>query len=393
MRDRSTEHRWLIRVPRVVAATLLVLVVPACSGDIPIQESLSPSGDPICGASKPGEQVVLYTDFGLDYWYSDVLSNFELDCAVNIYFERLAGDDAVSRLESERSAPLADIVVAPPLNLTQAADEGLLDGSLVPEAASVPDDRCDHLRRWCTLVENYTSWVYNKARVAHPPSTWDDMLAAQFAGKILTSWPDQSVDGFAALELLARTEGADAAIAYLAKLERSISAHYLVTDTISRVVSTGSSLLGNGNLQENLNDLDQYHNIGIWFPRIAGQAATTLAVPFGAALVKGARNGTAARALLDYLWSRAGQSAVGRANGAPARPDVVPTDNRSQRLRSVLGTTQVIFVDWEQVFHQQQALVSRWTAIASAPDGTAPPSSPTPQPSLPPPPPISPSPT
>jgi ABC-type Fe3+ transport system substrate-binding protein len=372
---------------RTVTVTVVALLVSACSGDVPLQASTPPSTENVCGAAKPGTQAVVYSAPGLEYWYSDVLTTFEQDCGVSIYYGSFSGPEVLQRLGDERSAPLSDIVIAQPPYITQAADEGLLDSTAVPGASSVPAERCDAQRRWCTMVESYTSWVYRKTGTSSPPVTWSEMLAPAYAGQILTSRPDQTVDGFAALELLTQTEGASAAIAYLTQLEASVSAHYTNTDTISRLVSAGVALVGNGNLQENLNDLDQFHNIGIWFPRATGQTPSTLAVPYGAALVKGGPNRATATALLTYLWSRAGQLAVGGANVAPGRPDVVPSDSRSKRLRSILGTTHVIRVDWEQVVVQQPQLLARWTAIARAPDGTAAPSSPTPTAALPPPPP------
>ncbi len=374
---------------KTATVAVVALLASACSGDVPLQAgSSSPSTDNVCGAAKPGTQAVVYSAPGLEYWYSDVLTTFQQDCGVSIYYGSFSGPEVLQRLGDERSAPLSDIVIAQPPYITQAADQGLLDSGAVPGADSVPADRCDAQRRWCTMVESYTSWVYRKTR-APAPVTWTDILARAYAGKILTSRPDQTVDGFAALELLTQTQGAGAAIAYLEQLEASVSAHYTNTDTISRLVSTGVALVGNGNLQENLNDLDQFHNIGVWFPRATDQAPSTLAVPYGAALVKGGPNRATATALLTYMWSRAGQLAVGGANVAPGRPDVTPSDSRSRRLRSTLGTIHVIRVDWEQVVVQQPQLLARWTAIARAPDGTAAPSSPTPSAALPPPPPAS----
>ncbi|HEV3231948.1 MAG TPA: substrate-binding domain-containing protein [Candidatus Dormibacteraeota bacterium] len=324
-----------------------------------------------CAGTDQG-QVVLYSARGLDYWYSEVLSNFELDCKVRIFFADAASDQLLARLRTEAGRPYADVVIAEPPFISTAAAENLLGTGGLPEAVGVAGDRCDRLRRWCTLVENYASWTYDPALDQPPPRTWDDLLAAPYHQQVLTSRPDRGLDGFAALELLTHTLGEDAAFAYLRQLEGSVSAHYQTTDVMSRVESLGGARAANGDLQENLNDIDQFVNLGIWFPTSAGSAPATLALPFGAATVRGGHNPKNAHALLAYLWSADAQRLVGRSYVAPSRSGVVPTDDRSLRLRALLAGVTVMRLDWEAEAAAQQRLTDRWLAFRAAPDATIP---------------------
>jgi 2-aminoethylphosphonate transport system substrate-binding protein len=317
--------------------------------------------------------VVLYSVLGLEYWYADVLSEFQLDCDVAVFYAGLPPDQIVQRVKAESSAPLADIVIADAPEMTTLAEKGLLGGTDVGTAASVPSDRCDHSRRWCAVVDNVVSWDYNPMLLSAPPQL-GDLLTPGFHAKLLTSRPDEAVDGLALLAELWKLEGADAAISYIAGLERNVAAHYANTDTMSRLVASGADLASNGDLHEQLNDVDQYHNLRVSFPSLQAMKPTALSVPFAAALVRGAPNAANARALLTYMWSRKGQSLVGLAFGSPARPDVVPNDTRSKRVRSLLAGVQVVRIDWEQFARVEQSLLSRWQAVRSAPEGTAPPS-------------------
>jgi 2-aminoethylphosphonate transport system substrate-binding protein len=138
---------------------------------------------------------------------------------------------------------------------------------------------------------------------------------------------------------------------------------------MSRIVATGYALAANGDLQEDLNDVDQYGKVVVWFPSGGDGRRTTIAFPYGAAHVRGGRNPDNAKALLTYLWSQAGQSLVGASYGAPARPDVVPGDTRSLRIRDALRGVDVRRPDWTAIARDQDQLVGRWLAVQRAPEG------------------------
>jgi ABC-type Fe3+ transport system substrate-binding protein len=374
---------------RASTVMLMAMLATACGEPAVTADSHSRSAAPshdLCAGSQPGSQVVVYSTPGLDYWYADVLFAFQTDCGVSIFYASLPSAQILPRLEGEAKSPLADIVVAPPPYITEVADKGLLDGTAVPGASSVPSDRCDAQRRWCAVAETYASWVYNPARVSSPPARWNDLLAARFQQLILTSRADQALDGLALIVLLEKSMGESGAFNYLRQLERSVSAHYVVSDTMSRLVAAGSDLAADGDLQESLNDVDQYHNLAIWFPSPDGTNRTTLAIPYGAALVHGGPNRANAKALLTFLWSDAAQGLVAQSYGSPARPEVVQRSQRAPRVSAALVGLHILRIDWEQVVRDQSRLTSEWLALRTAPDGTAAPSTPIPLPSLSPPP-------
>src|SRR5205823_5318672 len=152
----------------------------------------------------------------------------------------------------------------------------------VPEAKDVPDDRCGSNRRWCTVVEDYTSWVFNPRKVNPAPTTWADLTGDRLRQRVVYARPDQTAEGLATIVQLTRTMGRDAAFAYLRQLEPAVAAHYINTDTMSRVVSLGSTGdVANGHLAEDLNDVDQYGSLSIWYPTVPGSPKTTVAIPYG----------------------------------------------------------------------------------------------------------------
>jgi 2-aminoethylphosphonate transport system substrate-binding protein len=356
-----------------VASVLACLSVAFCGCSVTDQgssTSTATSGPPsYCAGTAPGDQVVVYSAIGLEYWYADVLTNFQDKCHVTIHYVSAPDAQMADRVARERASPLADILIAQAPYMSRSAAAGDLDGTS-EGARTVPADRCGRARRWCAVAESYVSWVYNPQAVKIPPATWQDLLSPAYHGQILTARIDQSVDGQALLALLVQLDGVDGAMAYLDALESSTRAHFAVTDTMSRVVGAGVATLADGNLQEHLNDVTQYSHLKIWFPAGApGERPRTLAMPYGAGLVTGGHHRKAATALLDYLWSSEGQSFTGDANTAPARTDLTPSGPRSIAIRDLLKGVVVLRPDWDSVAASVSEWVQRWLALRRAPDG------------------------
>jgi len=345
----------------VASAVVVAAGLVSCAGN-------SQPANAMCAGTTPNSQVVVYSTTGLEYWYSDTFSTFQQTCKVAISYFGAPSSDVLTRLQTEQSAPLADIAVMFPPYLTAAADAGLIGGT--PGAADVPADRCDPGRRWCEVAEDYVSWVYNPGLVSPPPTRWSDLLASRFAGMVVTSGPDVPI-GLADVLLLRHEMGDAGAFNFLTQLEASTAAHYTVTDTMSRVVAEGGALVANGDLQEDLNDIPQYQYVAIWFPTVEGGTPTTIALPYGAALVRGGHNAGNARALLAYLWSSAAQSLVGEVFAAPAVPSAVQVDPRSAKVAAELSGVNIIRPDWEAVAALAPSVTSRYDALRSAPYGVS----------------------
>jgi 2-aminoethylphosphonate transport system substrate-binding protein len=357
------------------ACTLAItLATVSCSGGGSKQaaHAVAPNTVGYCKGTTPGSQVVVYSTTGLDYWYSDILTAFQDDCHVNVVFQSDTSPNIEQQLEIDKARPYADVVIAEAPDLTKADQDDLLVPGGTPGSSGVPASRCAPHRDWCDVIENYISFVYNPTLVKDPPSTLDDLLAPRFAGHVLLSDLALADDGRALLDLLDLTVGRAATLRYITALEPLVKSHWIVTDTMSRLVSEGKALVANGNFRENLNDVPQYGNLVIWFPFV-GVQRTTIAMPYGAALVRGGHHHANAVALLEFMWSKVGQAAVADAPGLPARTDVDPTDCRSQDMRKRLADVRIIRPDWVRVARDQQVLDAAWQRLKHAPYGVPPP--------------------
>jgi len=318
-----------------------------------------------CPGVAPHSQVVLYSVPGLEYWYQDTVAAFQNDCAATVAYVGLPPDQLVERLRTERSSPLADVVVLPAVEMATAVADGLISDSPVP-ADGVPDDRCEAARRWCALGESYISWI-TAAPSASRPTTFEDLLDTG-RGTVRYAGPGQNDAGTAFMLLLDRTIGADATDRFLRDLETRVGTHEANTDAASRAVSDGSAWTANGDLQEHLNDLVQFPKLTIWFPRPAAAAApSTIAIPVAAAVAAGSTRSDAAGALLRSLWSTRAQASIGTANLTPGRADARTTGTRAQQFADTLAGVQVERVDWQQVVADLPAMRARWDQLRSAP--------------------------
>jgi 2-aminoethylphosphonate transport system substrate-binding protein len=258
---------------------------------------------------------------------------------------------------------LADVAIMLAPDIAGAAGAGLVDAA--PGAGAVPPGRCGAGRTWCAIAEDYTSWVFNPDTVGTPPATWDDLLAPRFHAAVLTTEPTNPI-GLAQVIAVQARVGTDGAIAFLAALEPSVVNHYTLSDTMSRVVAAGGALVASGDLQEDLNDVAQYHAVRVWFPD-----ATTVEIPYGAGLVTHAAHPLAGTALLRYLWSPAAQALVGESYAAPARTDVAAAEPREEQVHEALQGVHIVMPSWEDVARERSTIDQQWAAIARAPQGVS----------------------
>jgi 2-aminoethylphosphonate transport system substrate-binding protein len=318
-----------------------------------------------CAGTDRSQQVVVYSVPGLEYWYNDVLTTFQNDCLVPVVYVGLPPDQLAARLQAEQAAPLADVVVAPAREIAGADIGGRLSTTPVP-ADGIASDRCSPTRSWCAIGETYASWVVNGGAVAAPPTTFDDLLTPPLRGQVQYSGPAQSDAGLAFWLLLDHVLGGTATN-FLARLEPSVSLHEASTDAMSRTVSQGAAAVANGDLQEQMNDLLQYPGLSIWFPSVAGRPPETVAIPIGAAAVRGAPHVGNAAAVLRALWTPTAQAGIGAAALAPALDGVTPVDARSKEMSRLLKGVTIDRVDWTHAVQDLDAVDQAWEQQRTAP--------------------------
>lgn len=310
------------------------------------------------GSSGQGETVTIYSADGLANWYKPQFEKFTEDTGIAVNLVEAGSGEVVSRVEKEQSNPQADLLVTLPPFIQKADESGLLVASGA-DTHGIPADQVGPGGKYVPIVNNALSFIVNPA--ANPkPQTWDDLLSPQYKGKLQYSTPGQAGDGTAVLILLQHLRGKPGALDYLTKLQANNVGPSSSTGKLQPKVSNGELLVANGDVQMNL---DSINNDGskfeIFFPTGADGKRTTISVPYVAGVAKGAPHEESAKKLLTYLLSDDVQKTVEPdALGIPVRDQIrtaaaqSPTPNTPA---AVLDGVDVWVPDWNTVLSELDA--------------------------------------
>ncbi len=341
--------RWLRLQLAGVAALLL-----GASGSL---VGWSPSG-----ASTPnlGSSVTIYEATGAEPWFNAEFAQFESKYHVHVNIVDTGSGALTSRALLEKAHPQADVLVALPPFIEEAAEKGILAPThFADERTAQPTTGHGY---WYALINNYENFIYNPTLVKPAPTTWKDLLTKRFAGKISYSNPTTAGDGFAVLWVLQQEYGLSDALKYLKQLEANVSAHPPGTGAQDALVSKGEDLVANGDVQMDLSDAHHGDNIKVWFPEDTKGQKETFSDPYAAGLVKNAPNAAAGKALLNFLFSTSAQDQIpSLCFGLPGRVNVHPKSAVYTEWKNLLKGVKIFPVTWKQVVKEQASLLKDWS--------------------------------
>jgi hypothetical protein len=92
-----------------------------------------------------------------------------------------------------------------------------------------------------------------------------------------------------------------------------------------------------------------------------------VAIPIGAATVRGAPHPGNAQAVLRALWTPTAQAGIGAASLTPALDGVAPVDARSKEMSRLLQGVTIDRVDWTQAVRDLDTVEQGWEQQRTAP--------------------------
>ena len=318
-----------------------------------------------CGGSGPlgrGGTVTVYSADGLGAWYFSQFYKFTQLTGITVNLVEAGSGDVVSRAEKEQSNPQADLLVTLPPFIQKAEQSGLLQSAGV-DTSGIDPGLIDPGGLFVPIVENALSFIAN-LDASPQPSSWNDLLAPQFKGKLQYSTPGQAGDGTAVLVLLQHLMGKRGALDYLAKLQVNNVGPASSTGGLQPKVSNGELLVANGDVQMNLGSLRNYGSkFNIFFPAMPDNSRTTVSLPYFAGLIKGAPQRDRARKLLAFLISDDVQNTVGpEAFGISVNESIAEssmlTDPKGPA--ALLSGVQVWVPDWTAVLSDLDADIAAY---------------------------------
>ena len=345
-----------MKVARSLLAAVIVgitVLVAACGGS---------------GSLGRGGTVTVYSADGLGAWYFSQFYKFTQLTGITVNLVEAGSGDVVSRAEKEQSNPQADLLVTLPPFIQKAEQSGLLQPAGV-DTSGIDPGLIDPGGLFVPIVENALSFIAN-LDASPQPSSWNDLLAPQFKGKLQYSTPGQAGDGTAVLVLLQHLMGKRGALDYLAKLQVNNVGPASSTGGLQPKVSNGELLVANGDVQMNLGSLRNYGSkFNIFFPAMPDNSRTTVSLPYFAGLTKGAPQRDRARKLLAFLVSDDVQTTVGpEAFGISVKESIAESSMLTdpEGPSALLSGVQVWVPDWTAVLSDLDADIAAYQKAISS---------------------------
>ncbi|MGP3772369.1 2-aminoethylphosphonate ABC transporter substrate-binding protein [Streptomyces sp. SDT5-1] len=345
--------------------------VAAVTGSLALAATLTGCGGGTAAADE--KTVTVYSADGLkgengDGWYDKVFKDFTKKTGIKVEYVEGGSGEMVQRAVREKVNTQADVLVTLPPFIQQADEKGLL-AKYAPKGS----DRVDGADKaangtWTAVVNNYFGFIHNKKELKTPPTTWEQLLDAQYKNKLQYSTPGVAGDGTALLvKAIHDFGGKEQAMAYLKKLQANNVGPSASTGKLAPKVDKGELLVANGDVQMNYAQAKDMPNLGIWFPKKGSGKPTSFALPYAGGLVKNAPHTANGKKLLDFMLAEKQQREVSSVGGGfSPRTDVKATDADAVALAKVMDGVEIFEPDWDDVAENLQTYVDDWkTATGS----------------------------
>jgi len=286
-----------------------------------------------------------------------LLDAFTADTGFQVQMVFLSSGPALSRIEAESSRPQADVWFgAPSENHIVAKERGLTQAYIAAEAGSLLDEFKDDEGFWHAIYTNPQAVGVRtdilESRGAVMPTTWQDLLDPQYRGLIQMPSPQSSGTAYNLILTLSGIYGEDGAFEYLKGLNDNIQTYTQSGTAPSGALGVGETAVAIQFSPGFLRLIDEGFPVTIVFPE-EGVGYEVAAM----SILQGATHLEAARALVDWMTSTAGQEALAanKTYFMPIRSDVSAGEGVP-----ALDQIELIAFDPEFAAGNRQRLVDRW---------------------------------
>ncbi len=311
------------------------------------------------GPARAAETLNAYSIWP-ENWAKPMFDEFEKATGIRVNFVRFSSGEALARVIAEKSNPRVDVLFGGPVE-THAAGikEGIFEPYKPPAFAILPA-RFKHAEgQWVAIADDplvfMSSNKFLKEHGLKPPASWEDLLHPAYKDQLQMA--DARTSGtavtriFSILEVNGRDE--DKAFAYMKKLRPNVQVFTKSGGGGTIPVGLGQAGAGIFFIVDALKTKQEGYDVSVSFPREGiGTSAEALAI------VKGAKNAAAARKLIDWAASPAGQSlyAKYKINFIPSHPDV----KIDPGLAEVLRGAKIFPIDDAYAGANRKRIVERW---------------------------------
>jgi iron(III) transport system substrate-binding protein len=306
---------------------------------------------PAAFAAEDNRQVVVYT--AIDQVDAGrILGAFEKETGIKVLplydTEAQKTTGLALRLAAEVSRPQADVFLNNELSRTlMLAGKGVLAPYVSPSASDIPAKWKAADGMWAAMFLRARVIVANTDLVseADSPRALEDLASAKWKGKVAIANP---LFGTTACQAAAQAHigGEEKALDYFRRLKANGVRVYDGNSVVRDVVAAGEVPVGLTDTDDALLGIARGMKLRMILPDQAEGGMGTLVIPNSVAMVKGAPHPEEAKALIDYLLSKAVEDRF-----TDPKAGYIGVRVSTQRLGGVpeLADIKPMKVDWQAV--------------------------------------------
>lgn len=359
----------------LILALAMVLSLAACS-QTKVPDESNPGQEPnktqtTVGTTAEGEPsgtLVIYTTMG-DTEYELFIGSFQEKYPnVNIECVNGGAGELKTRISEEAGNPQGDVMLGG-LVYADAVNSGeLFEEYISPNDANMPAGSKNTTGKVSWITTQVVNLIINKEKLAElgvEVTGYEDLLRPELKGKIVAADPTSTSSGWNNLAAMLTVMGggdasSDAAWDYVAKLIANLDGK--ISSSSSKVyksVYEGEYPVGITYEGPCVTYMDD--GVGDNLEIVYMKEGTT-STPFGAAIIKDAKNMELAKLLIDWITSDECQSILAASIQRGANMNI-PTTNPN-----LLSAEQITFVDTDPDYLavNQADIQAKWTELWSA---------------------------
>ncbi|MBV6306385.1 ABC transporter substrate-binding protein [Candidimonas humi] len=286
-----------------------------------------------------------------------ILNAFTKDTGIKANMVFLSTGPALSRIQAESKRPQADVWFGAPVeNHVVAEQRNLLEPYVSAKAAGVAPQYKDAKGYWYAIYTNPLAFGVRTdilaKRGAPVPHSWADLTKSVYKGLIQMPSPQTSGTSYEAMLTLIKLMGEDQAFAYMKALNANVQTYTQSGTAPSANLGLGQCAVAIQFTPGFLQLKDQGYKVDVVFPT-EGVGHEVAAV----SIIKGAKDLSAAKALIDWITSQQGQQAM-----VDAKTYFMPVRDDVKAGSGVPSMSQIKLVesDSEYAAKNRKRLVDRW---------------------------------
>ncbi|MDR1731074.1 MAG: ABC transporter substrate-binding protein [Synergistaceae bacterium] len=292
-----------------------------------------------------------------------ILAAFTRATGVEVEAVFLSSGPAMSRIESEKAEPQADVWFgAPAENHVLAKEQDLTQSYIPKEVKNLAPFFKDPDGYWHAFYMNPLGLgvlTQELAKTKKPaPKTWQDLLKPPYKGIIQMPSPQSSGTAYSLVCTLIELWGEEKAFDFMKKLHPNIQAYTQSGTGPAQSLAAGETQIAIQFTPGLLKLAGTGFPVDVFFPE-EGVGFEAAAI----SILQGAKNLEAAKTLVDWIISKNGQRAIVEAKTYffPVRGDV-----SAEKGLPTLHEIKLINYDREKAAQNKKRIVDRWLSEVSS---------------------------